>query len=74
MDHRVCLGFRVVRGPDWEWGDQDGGEGYVGTVVKVDLIRKAVVVQWDCRESCWYRCGAQDKYDLRVFDSSPAGA
>ena len=20
-------GTRVVRGPDWNWGDQDGGEG-----------------------------------------------
>lgn len=26
-------GLRVVRGPDWKWGDQDGGEGCVGTVV-----------------------------------------
>jgi len=26
-------GLRVVRGPDWKWGDQDGGEGSVGTVV-----------------------------------------
>ncbi len=27
------VGVRVVRGPDWKWGDQDGGEGSVGTVV-----------------------------------------
>jgi len=26
-------GLRVVRGPNWKWGDQDGGEGSVGTVV-----------------------------------------
>lgn len=26
-------GLRVVRGPNWKWGDQDGGEGGVGTVV-----------------------------------------
>ena len=45
----VQLGVRVVRGPDWEWGDQDGGEGYVGTVVEVgepsisDGSRAAVV-------------------------------
>ena len=25
-------GCRVVRGPDWKWGNQDGGEGHVGTV------------------------------------------
>lgn len=27
--------LRVVRGPDWEHADEDGGEGHVGTVVKV---------------------------------------
>ena len=26
------VGTRVVRGPDWKWGKQDGGEGHVGTV------------------------------------------
>ncbi len=26
-------GLRVVRGPDWKWGEQDGGEGGVGTVL-----------------------------------------
>lgn len=31
------IGLRVVRNPDcWAWGTQDGGEGFVGTVV--DLI------------------------------------
>lgn len=29
----LVLGLRVVRGPDWCWGDQDGGEGYMGTVI-----------------------------------------
>ena len=71
-------GLRVVRGPDWEWGDQDGGEGYVGTVVEIgepDSKRgRAVVVQWDCEERpCNYRCGLEGKYDLRVLDSAPAG-
>ena len=28
-------GLRVVRGPDWKWGDQDGGEGSVGTVIGI---------------------------------------
>lgn len=25
-------GIRVVRGPDWSYGNADGGEGHVGTV------------------------------------------
>ena len=29
------VGTRVVRGPDWKWGKQDGGEGHVGTVSRV---------------------------------------
>ena len=71
-------GLRVVRGPDWQWGDQDGGEGHVGTVVEVGQPSerdggRAVVVQWDCGERCRYRCGVEGKYDLRVLDSAPAG-
>ena len=29
----MFYGVRVVRGPDWTWGDQDDGEGNLGTVV-----------------------------------------
>lgn len=29
------VGVRVVRGKDWKWGDQDGGEGHTGTVVEI---------------------------------------
>ena len=31
----ILVGSRVVRGPDWQWGDQDGGPGHVGTVVTI---------------------------------------
>ena len=76
----VLPGLRVVRGPDWEWGDQDGGEGHVGTVVEVEEAPvgvnggRVVVVQWDCVERpCNYRCGVEGKYDLRVLDCAPIG-
>ena len=78
----VQVGLRVVRGPDWEWGDQDGGEGHVGTVVEVreepasdeqGAALRSVVVQWDCGERRSYRCGLEGKYDLRVLDSAPTG-
>lgn len=29
------VGLRVVRGPDWKWDNQDGGEGHAGTVVEI---------------------------------------
>ena len=78
----ITTGLRVVRGPGWKWGDQDGGEGWVGTVVEVQLsevpvgartMAAAVVVQWDNGNRCNYRCGVEDQYDLRVLDSAPTG-
>ena len=33
----VLVGTRVVRGPDWAWRDQDGGEGHLGTVAEVQV-------------------------------------
>lgn len=76
----VKKGLRVVRGPDWEGGDQDGGEGFVGTVVAVatasdgseDSRHDVATVQWDVGGRHEYRCGAQGKYDLRVLDSGAA--
>lgn len=78
-------GLRVVRGPDWKWGNQDGGEGHVGTVVEVrtgekpqqagdnSVVGRAAVVQWDVGNKCNYRCGIDGKYDLLVYDSGPIG-
>ncbi|CAI8033696.1 E3 ubiquitin-protein ligase mib1 [Geodia barretti] len=77
----VRPGLRVVRGPDWERGNEDGGEGYVGTVVAggradgtEDGRHDIATVQWDVGgERHVYRCGAGGKYDLRVIDSAQAG-
>ena len=81
----VLVGVRVVRGPNWSWGEQDGGEGHVGTVAEVLRADRpgefnrgscgpcVVTVQWDCGNRCRYRCGVGDRYDLRVMDSAPAG-
>lgn len=72
-------GCRVVRGPDWKWGNQDGGEGHVGTVVvvgrsgSVSSPDKTVVVQWDGGTRTNYRCGYQGAFDLCLFDNGPAG-
>ena len=37
---KMLKGLRVVRGPDWKWGDQDGGKGCVGTVVPPRSVKK----------------------------------
>ena len=79
----VKPGVRVVRGPDWSWEDQDGGEGNVGTVVEVkDSASEGeesgpggttVIVCWDGGVVTNYRCGFGGKYDLRTFDNGQTG-
>ena len=69
----VEVGCRVIRGPDWQWGEQDGGEGRVGTVAEVLDGAQEVVVLWDLGGRCKYRCGEGGQHDLRLLDSAPAG-
>ncbi|XP_073251415.1 E3 ubiquitin-protein ligase MIB2-like isoform X2 [Porites lutea] len=71
------VGSRVVRGPDWMWGDQDGGEGNVGTVVQHGQDRNlpdgTVLVVWDSGRQANYRAGHSEKFDLRILDCAQAG-
>ncbi len=71
----VEVALRVVRGPDWHYGDEDGGEGYVGSVILTETGENgsSAVVIWDNGNRGSYSCGVGGKYDLRVLDSSPAG-
>lgn len=64
------VGARVVRGPDWKWGKQDGGEGHVGTVRNFESPEEVVVV-WDNGTAANYRCAGA--FDLRIVDSAPTG-
>ncbi|XP_013779366.1 E3 ubiquitin-protein ligase MIB1-like, partial [Limulus polyphemus] len=64
------VGGRVMRGPDWKWGKQDGGEGHVGTVRNFESPEEVVVV-WDNGTAANYRCSGA--YDLRIIDSAPTG-
>ncbi len=63
-------GLRVVRGPDWKWGDQDGGEGYTGTVINSFYSEKpgarSITVLWDTGIKGQYRGGPKGFHDLRV--------
>ena len=68
-----ALGLRVVRGPNWAWEDQDGGEGFVGTVAVLDKGGGGVIVQWDMGQRCRYRCGRDNKFDLRILDCAQIG-
>jgi hypothetical protein len=42
----LTAGDRVRRGPDWQWSDQDGGVGGLGTVLKIDE-NGWIKVKWD---------------------------
>ncbi|CAH1773055.1 unnamed protein product [Owenia fusiformis] len=64
------VGARVVRGPDWKWGKQDGGEGHLGTVRNFESPEEVVVV-WDNGTAANYRCAGA--FDLRIYDSAPTG-
>uniref|UniRef100_A0AAR2LRG0 E3 ubiquitin-protein ligase MIB2 n=1 Tax=Pygocentrus nattereri TaxID=42514 RepID=A0AAR2LRG0_PYGNA len=76
---RPAVGMRVVRGFDWKWGNQDDGEGHVGTVVEVGrqgsttTPDKTVVVQWDSGTRTNYRTGYQGAYDLLLYDNAQIG-
>lgn len=71
--------MRVVRGHDWKWGNQDDGEGHVGTVVEIGrqgsttTPDKTVVVQWDSGTRTNYRTGYQGAYDLLLYDNAQIG-
>ncbi|XP_060252529.1 E3 ubiquitin-protein ligase MIB2 isoform X3 [Ovis aries] len=75
----VQVGMRVVRGVDWKWGQQDGGEGCVGTVVELgrhgspSTPDRTVVVQWDHGTRTNYRAGYQGAHDLLLYDNAQIG-
>ncbi|XP_025080925.1 E3 ubiquitin-protein ligase MIB2-like isoform X2 [Pomacea canaliculata] len=68
----TVVGMRVVRGPDWEGEDSDGGEAHVGTVMEV-LGEYSVRVLWDTGVESTCRAGRDGKLDLRIFDTAPVG-
>ena len=69
-------GARVRRGPDWKWGDQDGGAGNAGTITDVDSDGW-VRVKWDKGGSNKYRtekAGGTDLIEATVGEYVVSGA
>ena len=68
-------GARVSRGRDWKWGDQDGGNGHVGTLSEVTawsgLDRSGAKVVWNLLRSNTYRIGYQGSVssNVKIFDN-----
>ncbi|XP_071110074.1 E3 ubiquitin-protein ligase MIB2-like isoform X2 [Haliotis cracherodii] len=70
-------GARVVRGEDWNWGNQDGGSGKKGTITEMHDEPKAgrtgttVRVKWDVGPSNLYRLGYEGKVDIKYVEEAP---
>lgn len=78
----MLLGSRVVRGPDWKTRKNHDSIkiGFVGTIINLHhfqdgrpLPKETVLVHWDTGEQTCCRAGQDGYYDLRIFDSAPAG-
>jgi hypothetical protein len=65
-----CVGMRVMRGKDWKWADQDGGEGGLGTVVGRAPLGWTRV-RWESGECQAYRVFVDGKIDLRAVLDLP---
>ena len=66
-------GSKVTRGRDWEWDDQDGGQGSEGEVmdyanVSPDSCRDLVRVQWAHGFANSYRFGFHGFVDLACVE------
>ncbi|GAB9470558.1 Hect e3 ubiquitin ligase [Globisporangium polare] len=62
------VGCKVIRGPNWKWRDQDGGEGSIGTVEGVSpwsgVDGEGMSVRWPNDSLYTYRWGADGNFDL----------
>eukprot|EP00051_Salpingoeca_urceolata_P006568 m.86770 g.86770 ORF g.86770 m.86770 type:complete len:2399 (+) comp14887_c1_seq1:143-7339(+) len=67
----LTAGQRIVRGPDWKWGRQDGKPPGAGTV-QGSPRDGWVDVLWDHGTQNSYRMGAEDKFDLQPAEDTRA--
>ena len=69
IDLGIKKGDKVVRGGDWKWDDQDGGNGKVGEVVAVKG-NGWVSIRWSTPGKVKpgdYRWGKDAKFDVKVL-------
>lgn len=62
----IFPGAKVKRGPDWDWGNQDGGPQSIGQVLDVrgweaESFRSVACVRWKPTSSNVYRVGHKGK-------------
>ena len=70
----AVIGLKVVRGKDWNYSPQDGGEGNVGVITEYPLFYPKdpsanwTRVVWANGDGYCYRIGHDNKYDLYVHE------
>ena len=70
----AVIGLKVVRGKDWDYSPQDGGEGNVGVITEYPLYYPKdpgsnwTYVVWANGDDYCYRIGEEGKYDLYVHE------
>ncbi|KAK7093326.1 E3 ubiquitin-protein ligase MIB2-like isoform X2 [Littorina saxatilis] len=69
----IFPGAKVTRGKDWQWGDQDGGQGSEGEVkgyenVSPDSSRNLVKVHWPNSVANTYRLGFYGYVDVTCVE------
>lgn len=74
----IFAGASVCRGPDWEWGNQDGGEDKTGRVIEIrgwdnESCRSVANVSWSSGSVNVYRLGHQGNVDLKYVQPAVGG-
>lgn len=74
----IFVGAKVVRGPDWDWGNQDGGENKTGRVIDIrgwdnESGRSVANVTWTSGSTNVYRLGHKGKVDLKYIQEASGG-
>ncbi|XP_045216420.2 uncharacterized protein LOC123566429 [Mercenaria mercenaria] len=69
IDNTIKVGFKVRRGPDWRYGNQDGGGDQIGTVYKIKT-GGVVCVRWPNGYRHKYRYNRCGVFDVLISDSS----
>uniref|UniRef100_W5M175 E3 ubiquitin-protein ligase MIB1 n=1 Tax=Lepisosteus oculatus TaxID=7918 RepID=W5M175_LEPOC len=75
----IFAGGRVVRGVDWQWEDQDGGNGRRGKVTEIQdwsaaSPHSAAYVLWDNGAKNLYRVGFEGMSDLKCVQDAKGGS
>lgn len=70
--------MQVVRGIDWDWSDQDGGDGKAGRVLDIrgwdnESGRSVANVSWTSGNTNVYRVGHKGKVDLKYMQDAAGG-